>query len=713
MEVVAVADQPALTVPSTISVDEDTQSAAFTISSAVVDSDGSESLTLEISDVPVGTTLTDGSHTFQATAGNRSVDVTGWTLTNLSVTPPAHSDSDFALTVTATATEAANGDHSTRTDTINVEVTAVADQPTLTVPSTISVDEDTRSADFTISSAMVDPDGSESLTLEISDVPVGVTLTDGSHTFQATIGNTRVDVSDWALGQLSLTPPADSDANFALTVTATSTETSNSDQHARTDTINVEVTAVADEPTLSVPSTIVVDEDTQSAAFTISSALTDSDSSETLTVTVSDVPAGTTLTDGSHTFTATGGNSTVDVTDWTLTNLAVTPAANSDADFALTVTATATETANGDQSQRSDTIAVEVTAVADQPTLTVPATVTVVEDTSSARFSIVSQLVDTDGSETLMLTVSDVPEGATLSDGRNTFTATNGNSSVEVTDWRLSRLTITPAADSDQDFSLTVTATATEAENSDQHTRTDTIAVEVTAVADQPSLTVPSTITVDEDTDSAAFSISSALADTDGSETLRLEISAIPVGTTLTDGSHTFTATSDQTTADVTDWALANLSLTPPTDSDADFTLTVTATATESANNDQSTRTRTINVKVAAVADQPTLTVPSTITVDEDTQSAGFTIESALVDTDGSESLRLEISNVPAGTTLTDGLNSFTATNRQHERGRDRLGADQPDGHSGGRQRSGFCADRDRHVHGSCQQRPEHADRHD
>ena len=60
------------------------------------------------------------------------------------MTPPADSDDDFALTVTATATEAANGDRATRVDSINVEVTAVADQPTLTVPSTITVDEDTQ-----------------------------------------------------------------------------------------------------------------------------------------------------------------------------------------------------------------------------------------------------------------------------------------------------------------------------------------------------------------------------------------------------------------------------------------------------------------------------------------------------------------------------------------------------------------------------------------
>ena len=64
---------------------------------------------------------------FTATTGNTTVDITTWTLTNLTVTPPADSDVDFALTVTATATEIANGDQVSRVDSINVKVTAVAD----------------------------------------------------------------------------------------------------------------------------------------------------------------------------------------------------------------------------------------------------------------------------------------------------------------------------------------------------------------------------------------------------------------------------------------------------------------------------------------------------------------------------------------------------------------------------------------------------------
>ena len=198
----------------------------------------------------------------------------------------------------------------------------------------------------------------------------------------------------------------------------------------------------------------------------------------------------------------------------------------------------------------------EVTAVADQPNLTVPATVALGEDEQSAPFAISSSLRDSDGSETLKLEIGDVPAGVQLSDGNNSFTGTPGNTTVDVTNWELDRLTIVPPADSDQDFVLTVTATAIEQVNSDVATRSDTIDVEVTARADQPTLTVPATVTVDEDTQTAVLSIQSELSDTDGSETLNIMIHSVPVGATLTDGTNVFTSSSGNVDVDVTSWAL-------------------------------------------------------------------------------------------------------------------------------------------------------------
>jgi len=78
----------------------------------------------------------------------------------------------------------------------------------------------------TIAAALAD--SSETLTLAISGVPVGATLTDGAHTFTSTTGATVADVSTWDTTHLVLLPTSDSSGTVALTVTATSTESDGS-----------------------------------------------------------------------------------------------------------------------------------------------------------------------------------------------------------------------------------------------------------------------------------------------------------------------------------------------------------------------------------------------------------------------------------------------------------------------------------------------------
>ena len=84
------------------------------IDAALVDTDGSEVLSsIVISSIPDGSTLTDGTNTFTATAGNTTVDVTGWNLDNLSYTghtDVTNSSSEVhTLVVTATSDEIADG----------------------------------------------------------------------------------------------------------------------------------------------------------------------------------------------------------------------------------------------------------------------------------------------------------------------------------------------------------------------------------------------------------------------------------------------------------------------------------------------------------------------------------------------------------------------------------------------------------------------------
>ncbi|MGX0893488.1 surface adhesion protein [Pseudomonas sp. ADAK2 TE3594] len=74
--------------------------------------------------------------------------------------------------------------------------------------------------------------------------------------------------------------------------------------------------------------------------------------------------------------------------------------------------------------------------------------------------------------------------------------------------------------------------------------------------------------------------IKTALTDTDGSESLSVKISGMPSGSVLSDGAgHTFTTTNGE--ANVTGWNLGTLTVTPPPYYNGQFTLTVTSTSTE------------------------------------------------------------------------------------------------------------------------------------
>ncbi|KOY01013.1 immunoglobulin-like domain-containing protein [Pseudomonas nunensis] len=80
----------------------------------------------------------------------------------------------------------------------------------------------------------------------------------------------------------------------------------------------------------------------------INTALTDTDGSESLSVKISGIPAGSVLTDGAgHTFTATATSGEANVTGWSLGSLTVTPPTYYNGQFNLTVTSTSTEALGG------------------------------------------------------------------------------------------------------------------------------------------------------------------------------------------------------------------------------------------------------------------------------------------------------------------------------------------------------------------------------
>ena len=547
--------------------------------------DASESLSITISGVPAGATLSAGDDN-----GDGSWTLTRADLDGLQITPPADSDADFSLTVTATSTS--DVDSSSTVQTLNVNVSAVADAPKASGGDVFGHEDSAIALD--ISAALTDIDGSETLSITVAGVPEGARLSAGADN-----GDGTWTLSSDQLSGLTITPPINSNSEFSLTVTATSTD--GNDTADTSWTIGVTVDAVADAPTLNVSD--ASGDENSAIALDVSAALTDTDGSETLSVTIAGVPQGARLSAGSD-----NGDGTWTLTPDQLPGLTITPPANSDADFSLTVTATSAD--GSDSSQASGGLDVTVDAVANAPTLNVSDAAG--NEDSAIALDVSAALTDTDGSETLSVTISGIPEGARLSAGTN-----NGDGSWTLTPAQLSGLTITPPANSDADFSLTVTATS--ADGNDTSQAVGAIDVTVNAVADTPTLNV-SDASGSED-GAIELDVSSALADMDGSETHLVTISGVPDGATLSagtdNGDGSWTLTPEQTNG---------LQITPPANSDVDFELVVTATATETNGEDTAVASETLDVAVTASADAPTLSVSLGDAVRE-VGSSSFTVE--------------------------------------------------------------------------------------
>ena len=107
------------------------------------------------------------------------------------------------------------------------------------------------------------------------------------------------------------------------------------------------VTAVADGVTIAPLGGATGNNNAPIALPSISILLNDSDGSEVRDyVMIEGLPAGTILSDGTNSFTATAAVTSIDVKNWNLATLRVSPVAGSSTDFPLTVRARSRETSN-------------------------------------------------------------------------------------------------------------------------------------------------------------------------------------------------------------------------------------------------------------------------------------------------------------------------------------------------------------------------------
>jgi hypothetical protein len=92
------------------------------LTSSLSDTDGSETLSLVIGNLPQGTVLSDGTNSVTIGSDGQSPNIESWNLNNLEATPPSNHSGDISLQVTATATETATGDTASTSGTINLYV---------------------------------------------------------------------------------------------------------------------------------------------------------------------------------------------------------------------------------------------------------------------------------------------------------------------------------------------------------------------------------------------------------------------------------------------------------------------------------------------------------------------------------------------------------------------------------------------------------------
>ena len=390
-----VADEPTLLVNDTSGWLN--QAIELDIFAALTDS--SERLTIAISGVPEGSTLSESSY-------DQSLDIYYVAKSNLdkvTITPPADFTGDFTLTIEVTSTEDSNGSSKMVSDDI---VVLVEEQPLL-MANDIRGDEGT-AINFDM---LFSPEVRSFRILEYDTLPEGIDISYGSNDFtENTWVMAKVPANDYndLFNDITITPPEYYSGSFSLILEL---NTHTDYEYVSTPPMTITVDPVADEPTL-----MVVDVEgytNEPIALDISAALKDDDGSESLSINISGVPDGADLSngtdnqDGSWTLTAEQ-----------LTGLTVTPPENSTFDFHLDVTATSTETDGGGTAIISETLDISSLGPNDIR----------VSDISGVAGETIPVSIKI-GSNVTMVKLWDVPSGFTASVGAESANSQNNENS--------------------------------------------------------------------------------------------------------------------------------------------------------------------------------------------------------------------------------------------------------------------------------------------
>ena len=605
-------------------------------------------------------TLVDGQN---ITLAGSAADINTYldTASNIQYTGATDVNGNDVATISLVAND---GTVDSSTSTVNVDITAANDAPTITgAPTDLSFTEDT-AGDVDLSAVTVADIDGDSLTLTLTasagtfsapadgaGVGAGVTetLVDGQN---ITLAGSAADINTYldTASNIQYSGATDVNGDDVATISLVANDGT---VDSSTSTVNVDITAVNDASTITgAPTDLTFAENTAGNVDLSAIIIADVEGdSITLTLTASagtfsapadgaGVGAGVTetLVDGQN-ITLAGSAADINTYLDTASNIQYTGATDVNGNDVATISLVAND---GTVDSSTSTVNVDITAANDAPTITgAPTDLSFMEDTAGDVDLSAVTVADIDGdSLTLTLTASagtfsapadgsGVGAGVTetLVDGQN---ITLAGSAADINTYldTASNIQYTGATDVNGDDVATI---ALVANDGTVDSATSTVNVDITAANDAPTITgAPTDLSFTEDTAGDVDLSAATVADIDGdSLTLTLTASAgtfsapadgsgvgAGVTATLVDGQNITLAGS---AADINTYldTASNIQYSGATDVNGNDVATISLVANDGTVDSS---TSTVNVDITAANDAPTITgAPSDLSFMEDT----------------------------------------------------------------------------------------------
>ena len=353
-------------------------------------------------------------------------------LDGLRLTLPVNFKGSIQLQIEATATDADDSVLVGRR--LEVSIEEVADTPSLAVNAAQGVED--QPIPLAILAETADP--AETVTIQVAGLPPGARLSagikDGAGTWLVEPGEAR---------GMSLLPPPNFSGVISLQITAAARD--GRDRSSTVQSVEISVAPVADGPVLTVRDASAPED--QAVPLTIAASTLDA--SEEVYVRLTGLPDGAAL---SHGVVQEDGSWLVVAAD--LAELSLRPPPHFSGRLELRVEATSVDASEVATVERA--LKIDIAPVADKARLSGLEAVGTEDQPVSIEFSAVA----VDPSETLSVLVTDVPKGASFSNGRD-----NGDGTWTFAPQELDGLLFNPPPDTNGTIKLPVVATSVDGDD--------------------------------------------------------------------------------------------------------------------------------------------------------------------------------------------------------------------------------------------------------